>query len=298
VKKQDVRTGATYLAKVSGQVVPVKVVQEKWRGDQHTGWVGTNTDTGRSVYIKSAQRLRAAVTEPTVAPAPERVVQPSAQTAPPNYMRFCCSLDRILKAAQKSGDRALAEQIAGLRGQAFERYRAKDYAAAVALHDQAYRVVRGQPAPAPKATKLPVPAHAGDVGASGVSSEPVGTSAVAATPVPPTATSGGKAKKGQKTKGGQKGKPAKPAKAKPSKPAKDKPMSCLDAAAKVLADAKEPMRVGEMIEAMAKKGLWQSKAGKTPEATLYAAVIREIRDKGVDSRFEKKDRGLFIAAGK
>ena len=48
----------------------------------------------------------------------------------------------------------------------------------------------------------------------------------------------------------------------------------------------------------AKKGLWKSKSGKTPEATVYAAIIREIHDKGVDSRFEKKDRGLFAAAGK
>jgi hypothetical protein len=56
------------------------------------------------------------------------------------------------------------------------------------------------------------------------------------------------------------------------------------------------MRVKDLIAAMAKKGLWESKAGKTPEATLYAAMIREVRDKGVDSRFERKDRGLFAAA--
>jgi len=34
---------------------------------------------------------------------------------------------------------------------------------------------------------------------------------------------------------------------------------------------------------------------ETPEATIYAAIIREIRDKGVESRFAKKDRGLFQA---
>ena len=72
------------------------------------------------------------------------------------------------------------------------------------------------------------------------------------------------------------------------------PMSGLDAAAKVLADAGEPMRVGQVLEVVLKKGLWSTK-GKTPEATLYAAIIREIRDKGVDSRFEKKDRGVFAA---
>ena len=37
-----------------------------------------------------------------------------------------------------------------------------------------------------------------------------------------------------------------------------------------------PMRAKEMIAAMEAKGLWTSPGGKTPEATLYAAIIREI----------------------
>jgi len=40
--------------------------------------------------------------------------------------------------------------------------------------------------------------------------------------------------------------------------------------------------------------LWATK-GATPEATLYAAVIREIAAKGKESRFKKHDRGLFTA---
>jgi len=72
-------------------------------------------------------------------------------------------------------------------------------------------------------------------------------------------------------------------------------MSGLDAAAKVLTDARKPLRVKEMVEAMEKKGLWKSKNGKTPEATVYAAIIREIHAKGGEARFEKKDRGLFAA---
>ena len=51
-----------------------------------------------------------------------------------------------------------------------------------------------------------------------------------------------------------------------------------------------------MIEAMAAKGLWTSPGGKTPEATLYAAIVREIATKGAASRFAKHDRGLFVAA--
>src|SRR5690242_11013931 len=59
MKKSDVKVGQVYSAKVSGSIAPVRITEEKWKGDKHTGWVGTNTQTGRSVYIKSAQRLRA-----------------------------------------------------------------------------------------------------------------------------------------------------------------------------------------------------------------------------------------------
>lgn len=74
-------------------------------------------------------------------------------------------------------------------------------------------------------------------------------------------------------------------------------MSALDAAAQVLADAKEPMNTKAMIEAMAAKGLWTSPGGKTPHATLYAAILREINDKGAEARFEKVDRGQFTRKG-
>jgi hypothetical protein len=74
-------------------------------------------------------------------------------------------------------------------------------------------------------------------------------------------------------------------------------MSALDAAAQVLADAKEPMNAKGMIEAMAAQGLWTSPGGKTPHATLYAAILREINDKGAEARFEKVDRGQFARKG-
>ena len=50
-----------------------------------------------------------------------------------------------------------------------------------------------------------------------------------------------------------------------------------------------------MIEAMAKKGLWTSPGGKTPHATLYRAIIREIAVKGKEARFVKTERGKFAA---
>lgn len=80
-----------------------------------------------------------------------------------------------------------------------------------------------------------------------------------------------------------------------SKHTADKRLSAISAAAKVLADAGKPMRAKEMIEAASAKGLWSSPKGKTPEATLYAAIIREIAAKGKTARFSKVERGLFAA---
>ena len=84
-------------------------------------------------------------------------------------------------------------------------------------------------------------------------------------------------------------------KAKAPAEAKEKKLSAIDAAAQVLAASKEPMNAKQMIEAMAAKGLWTSPGGKTPWATLYSAIIREVATKGKESRFVKKDRGQFAA---
>jgi hypothetical protein len=89
-------------------------------------------------------------------------------------------------------------------------------------------------------------------------------------------------------------KAAAPGKATKTKKAKaDGKLSALDAAAKVLADAREPMNTKAMIEAMATKGLWTSPGGATPWATLYSAIAREINEKGADARFVKTERGKF-----
>ena len=74
-------------------------------------------------------------------------------------------------------------------------------------------------------------------------------------------------------------------------------MSCLNAAAKVLAEKGEPMNCKEMIDAMATKGYWTTPRGQTPHATLYSSIAREIRDKGKESRFKKADRGKFASTG-
>lgn len=89
--------------------------------------------------------------------------------------------------------------------------------------------------------------------------------------------------------------PAQAKKAKLAGNGKAKKLSALDAAAQVLAASKEPMNTKQMIDAMAAKGLWSSPGGKTPHATLYSAILRELATKGKEARFKKVDRGHFAA---
>jgi hypothetical protein len=102
-------------------------------------------------------------------------------------------------------------------------------------------------------------------------------------------------KKTAKTKATKSAKAKKAPAAKKAKEPKGKKVGALDAAAQVLASSKEPMTCKELIEVMAKRALWTSPGGKTPHATLYSAIIREIAVKGKESRFVKKDRGQFAA---
>jgi hypothetical protein len=90
---------------------------------------------------------------------------------------------------------------------------------------------------------------------------------------------------------------AKCPKPKAKKEPKPKRISALDAAATVLQKAGEPMTSKALITAMAEQGLWSSPAGKTPHATLYAAILREIKAKGDAARFKKIDRGQFASNG-
>lgn len=77
------------------------------------------------------------------------------------------------------------------------------------------------------------------------------------------------------------------------KEAKPKRVSALDAAAQVLAMIGGGMSAKNIVAEMAARGLWSSPSGKTPDATLHAAMCREIKTKGSESRFAKYGRGLF-----
>ena len=93
------------------------------------------------------------------------------------------------------------------------------------------------------------------------------------------------------------------AKAKTDKPAattqtpkapKEKKLSLVAAAAQVLAKSKEPMNCKAMVDQVVAAGLWTPGTGKTPHATLYSAILRDL--KADTPRFQKVDRGQFTLA--
>lgn len=49
---------------------------------------------------------------------------------------------------------------------------------------------------------------------------------------------------------------------------------------------------------MAQKGYWTSPAGKTPDRTLYSAILREIAAAGKISHFKETGPGKFARAGR
>lgn len=85
------------------------------------------------------------------------------------------------------------------------------------------------------------------------------------------------------------------AKPKPAPAAPAKKLSQIEAALEVLKTAAEPMTCKQMVEAMAERKLWASPGGKTPEATLYASLLRELAKKGDAARFVKAAPGRFAA---
>lgn len=54
MKKHEIHVGAVYAVKVSGRVVPVKIITIAGSG----GWYGISLVTHAEVRIKSAQRCR------------------------------------------------------------------------------------------------------------------------------------------------------------------------------------------------------------------------------------------------
>jgi len=115
----------------------------------------------------------------------------------------------------------------------------------------------------------------------------------------PAGDVGAGAKKATKpAKDAKNAKDAKQRKPKADKPAKQRKPGGLDAAVTVLRESGVPMNCGDIVKTALEKGYWQT-GGKTPAATIYAAILREINVKGADARFRKTARGHFelTAAG-
>ena len=117
------------------------------------------------------------------------------------------------------------------------------------------------------------------------------------TPLPRTPQQTAKAARSEKTAAPRPAAASDPARAAPAVPAASPgKLSALDAAARVLSQSQQALTCPELIAAMAAQGYWTSPAGKTPQATLHAALTREIKSKKDRSRFCKTERGKFALA--
>jgi hypothetical protein len=74
----------------------------------------------------------------------------------------------------------------------------------------------------------------------------------------------------------------------------DYSLNALDAAVRVLKEAKKPLTCQEIVDRAIKRKFWRTE-GATPQNSLNAALARDIKANGEKSRFIKTGRGLFSA---
>ena len=362
MKKNEVKIGTTYTAKVSGKIARVRIDAES----RHGGWDATNIETKKKVRIKSAQRLRAEAGPPRSATPPPKAgdkkdakpasgVKPGGRVVDRDAQRI---VERDAKAAAKGlvmrteivdgkersrwvkkAEQAVAQQgttptppattpaqprkgrrtpprialgnkpdHAEIAKQVEDLPTSKDHVCWKRngkLYELYFRIDGKTPllfrAPADSPVEDRGYREKDAVGTvsgvfhikesikqlTGKSPAQIGIKMPPDLGAPkPRAANATTAK----ATGGKDGK----AEAKPRK--KRDGLSGLDAAAQVLARAKEPLDAKTIAERAIAAG-WKTN-GATPHATLYAAMIREIAAKGKDARFAKVDKGRFTAAGK
>lgn len=222
MKKNEVKIGRVYTAKVTNKLVQVRIEAESRYG----GWDAINVSTGKKVRIKSPTRLRATVGGDGATTGAKKA---------------------------KGGKKAKARP-------------------------EAETAQTSAPTGEPEAKPETAPGVCPNCGATEVDED----GDCAKCHEPHVAGKDGKADNAPKAK-----------KAKKTNADKPKRVSGLDAAAKVLEESGQPMTTKEMVEAAEAKGYWKSPGGKTPHATVYSAIIREIAAKGSESRFSKTERGKF-----
>jgi len=261
MKKDEVKIGGTYTAKVSDRVVKIRIDAES----RHGGWDATNLETNKKIRIKSAQRLRtvvrdgkqaraaAAADKENARLATQREKSPDGQTPSERAMNESAKQYDPNKCATPrcKGEPALTHLGKPLCQKCWERQCTTEAEGAKAAQD----LVGDATTPVTPATETTAPA----------------------------ATAEATAPKAKRTK-----KAATEAGA-----AKPKRASAIDAAAEVLQRSAQAMNSKEMIVTMQTLGLWTSPAGKTPHATLYSAILREVDTKGAAARFRKTERGKF-----
>ena len=74
-------------------------------------------------------------------------------------------------------------------------------------------------------------------------------------------------------------------------------VSLLTLAVEIMRTRGAPLGTGEIVREAMTSGRWAPRqGGKTPERTLYSAILREIATKGNAARFRKTARGKFAVA--
>ena len=264
MKKDDVKIGGTYFAKVSDKVVPVRIAGE----NRHGGWDATNTETGKTVRIKSAQRLRGAVRGGTKA-AKAIATRESTEAGAEDR---CATRGCEGKPTMTHLERRLCDAC-------WARHCESESTDAPTATDLVDAGLAPPPTDAPEANVGEMVANdaAVPLGEALATSDVAQANAASWNAVTP--------KKRRAKTTSDTGEP------------KPKRTSALDAAAQVLKEAAAPMNCKAMIETMAAKGLWTSPGGKTPAATLYSAILREVGEEGEQARFKKTDRGQFAFNG-
>jgi hypothetical protein len=263
MKKDSVKLGVAYAARVSGNVVPVRLEKV----NPHGGWDGVNLTTKKPVRIKSSQRLRGLWPKKTMPITPEaaqaihhadqedarlndeRSNAPDGQTASERAMAAPAPK---AKKGRKTDDKGVAETVAA--------------------------VEKGN-----LAEGLTVPEST-----RGDNSNDQKTDGQVTTP------SGPKAKRGRKAAKDTVGESGCDTGERGATGAKHERNSLLNLAAIALAEAGQPLNCREMVERVLATGLWKSD-GKTPAQTLASAILREMKTKGDASRFRKVGPGKFEA---
>lgn len=123
MRKADVSIGQRYVAKVSGRIVAVRLTGENPYG----GWDAVNEDTGRTVRIRTAAKLRRSAA-PRAEAEELRATGPTYFNRPVDTVTFLCTVaDGYVKVIRRADGATIcaapapAEGRAVLRGLEFTR---------------------------------------------------------------------------------------------------------------------------------------------------------------------------------